>query len=72
MTDDLGFDWREHKGGSVEILRDDRVVTALRGERAEKFLEKIDSMSPAEAQQMMARLAGNYKRGSEKSRRDDS
>lgn len=63
---DLGFTYRSRKNGDVEILRHGRVATTLRGHNAEEFLAEASDAINADAQQLMARLTGNYKRGSER------
>ena len=63
---DLGFTFRRRKSGEVEILRGGRVVTTLRGEAAIDFVAEIDPADEAGAQQLMARVTGNYKRGNER------
>lgn len=63
---DLGFTWRTRKGGEVEILHHARRAATLRGEAAADFLLEMDGCSHADAQQSMARLTGNYKRGNER------
>lgn len=63
---DLGFRYRRLGNGAVEILHHGRVATTLRGRDAEDLLaEAPDPAAPA-AQQLMARLTGNYKRGNER------
>jgi hypothetical protein len=61
----LGFDYAEQSGGTVVITRHGRVVTTLRGGRAQEFLAEVG----ADPQQVMARWTGNYKRGNEKTAR---
>jgi hypothetical protein len=63
---DLGFTYRSRKNGDVEILRHGRVATTLRGPNAEDFLADVPGAASADAQQLMARLTGNYKRGNER------
>ena len=63
--EDLGFSYRARKNGDVEIARHGAPVTVLRGRAARDFLARIESCAPAEAQQRMARLTGNYRRGGE-------
>jgi hypothetical protein len=63
---DLGFTYRSRKNGDVEILHHGRVATTLRGQDAEDFLAKAPDAASADAQQLMARLTGNYKRGNER------
>ncbi|GJM44811.1 MAG: hypothetical protein DHS20C21_16530 [Gemmatimonadota bacterium] len=62
----LGFAWRSRKNQDVEILRDGRPVSTLRGTEAAKFLAKVQRASEPEAQQVMARVTGNYRRGNER------
>jgi hypothetical protein len=65
-NDDLGFTFRERKGGVVEVLHHGRLASTLRGHDAYDFLAEVGSCSAADAQQVMARLTGNYKRGNER------
>ena len=65
-AEDLGFTYRARKNGDVEIARHGAPVAVLRGRVARDFLAGIESWAPAEAQQRMARLTGNYRRGSER------
>ncbi|MCA0240971.1 MAG: hypothetical protein LCI02_08915 [Proteobacteria bacterium] len=63
---DLGFSYRVRKNGDVEILHHGRLASTLRGHEAEDFLHDAgDAASPA-AQQLMARVTGNYKHGNER------
>lgn len=63
---DLGFAYRVRKDGSVELLHRSRAACTLRGAAAQEFVDEMLSCTPAEAQQTMARLTGNYKRGNER------
>jgi hypothetical protein len=67
---DLGFSVRTRKGGEVELLHHGRLATTLRGAVALDFLTELESCTPAAAQQLMARLTGNYKRGNERTARN--
>jgi hypothetical protein len=69
VQDDLGFSYRSRKSGEVEILRDGRVVTTLRNETAEVFLQDMLQAGELEQQELMARMTGNYKRGNERQAR---
>ena len=64
---DLAFSFRIDRGGDVSILRHERPVTTLRATAARDFLAKVEAMSAAQQQQLMARLTGNYKRANERS-----
>lgn len=66
MSDDLGFTFTARKTGDVEIHHHGRLATTLRGARAADFLDEMDGCDHASAQQLMARLTGNYKRGNER------
>lgn len=58
-----GFTHRLRKNGDVEILHHGRSATVLRGAAAARFLTDVDR---GDAQELMARLTGNYKHGNEK------
>lgn len=51
------------KSGDVVISHHGRQATILRGKRAERFLSRLES---ANEQELMARVTGNYKRGTER------
>ena len=63
---DLGFSYRERKGGGVEVLHRARPACTLRGAAAHDFLDAVRALAPHEAQQLMARVTGNYRRGNER------
>jgi hypothetical protein len=66
MPDDLGFTFTARKSGDVEIHHHGRLAATLRGAKAADFLDEIEGCDHASAQQLMARLTGNYKRGNER------
>jgi hypothetical protein len=53
----------ERRGAEVAIFHHGRRAATLRGEAAIRFLRRIES---GDAQQLMARATGNYKRGNER------
>ena len=63
---DLGFTYRIRKNGEVEIFHRGCLATTLRGNDAEDFKQEAQDESSAEAQQLMARVTGNYKHGNER------
>ncbi len=65
-TTDLGFSYRSRKSGEVQVLHRGVLAATLRGADARDFVAEVASCSPADAQQLMARLTGNYKRGNER------
>ncbi len=62
----MSFEWWATKDGRVRISRGGRVVTTLAGERAQAFLGRVEAADDEAAQQLMARVTGNYKRGNER------
>lgn len=63
MTEPTGFDYTKRRNGDVIIKHNGRKAAVLRGERAKKFLSRIEARDP---QEVMARMTGNYKRGNER------
>ena len=71
MTDpaeshDLGFTYRQRKNGDVEVLHRGRLASTLRGQAAADFMQEAGDPTGADAQQLMARVTGNYKHGNER------
>ncbi|NUP86293.1 MAG: hypothetical protein HUU30_11150 [Burkholderiaceae bacterium] len=62
----LGFTYRVRKNGEVQILHLGRVASTLRASDAVDFLTEIETGDESDAQQLMARITGNYKRGNER------
>jgi len=58
-----GFSYEEHADGSVSVFHHGRKATTLRGVRAQEFLAEIDD---SDAQMVMARWTGDYRRGNER------
>ena len=58
-----GFSYVQRKGGDVVISHRGSTAVVLRGRTAERFLERVAS---EDAQQLMARFTGNYRRGNER------
>jgi len=63
--DDRPFAW-SRRGGEVLITHRGRLATVLRRAAADRFLARLDGLDDAAAQQLMARVTGNFKRGSER------
>jgi len=61
-----GFEYAVRKDGSVSITHHGRPAGTLRGRRAADFLEDVEA---GDAQELMARLTGNYKHGNERAAR---
>ena len=65
-AEDLGFTYRARKSGVVEVLHRGRLAASLRGVAAQEFTAEVESGGFSDAQQLMARLTGNYKHGNER------
>jgi hypothetical protein len=63
---DLGFTYRSRKNGEVQVLHRGRLASTLRGTDAADFIAEVQSGNEADAQQLMARITGNYKHGNER------
>ena len=64
--DDNPFAWRVSKDGQVRVTRGGRVVIVLRGATAARLIGKLADAEEDEAQHLLARATGNYKRGNER------
>jgi hypothetical protein len=63
---DLGFTYRVRKNKDLEIHHRGRLASTLRGRDAEDFLAELETGSAQDAQELMARVTGNYKHGNER------
>lgn len=71
MTDqdslaDEPFTFVHSKDGRARISYNGRVVTTLAGETADKISRRLANASSREAQLIMAKATGNFKRGNER------
>ena len=64
MAEPTGFEYSMRKNGDVVITHHRRQAAVLRGRQAAKFLSQVGTR---DAQHLMARVTGNYKRGNERS-----
>jgi hypothetical protein len=64
--EDDPFDWRVTKDGQVLVSRGGRLVTTVRGTAAARLHGRLQRASDDDAQQLLARATGNYKRGNER------
>jgi hypothetical protein len=60
------FSYRAVKNGTVFIEWNGKTVTTLSGKAAERFLSRIAGLEGRDAQLVMAKITGNFKRGNEK------
>lgn len=63
------FSYKVSKDNKVFIFWHGKQVMILKGKESDKFLSKISKADNIEAQLIMAKITGNFKRGNEKSRR---
>jgi hypothetical protein len=63
--DDRPFAWTQH-GDEVHVTHRGRPAVVLRRAAAERFLAQVQALDDAGAQQLMARVTGNFKRGNER------
>lgn len=65
LDDDI-FDYAATKSGKVLLYYDGKLVKTLSGKNAQKFLGKIEGLDGKDAQLVMAKETGNFKRGNER------
>ncbi|MEZ4590424.1 MAG: hypothetical protein R3D55_04685 [Chloroflexota bacterium] len=66
ILDDEIFTYREGKDNKVFIFWYRKQVKILKGKQAQKFMAKIAGVPHKEAQLIMAKATGNFKRGNER------
>ncbi|MDZ4672766.1 MAG: hypothetical protein SH821_18030 [Phototrophicales bacterium] len=66
VFDEEVFTYDLTKAGLVLIYWHGKHVTTLSGKKAEKFVSQVESADDHEAQLVMARVTGNFKRGNER------
>ncbi|MCL2169455.1 MAG: hypothetical protein FWB74_05450 [Defluviitaleaceae bacterium] len=66
ILDDEIFSYRITKDKKVFISYEGKQVTTLSGKKADEFIRKIENAKVKEAQLIMAKVTGNFKRGNEK------
>jgi hypothetical protein len=67
MPPPTGFEWTQRKNGDVVITHGGRLAGILRGKSTAAFIASLENH---DAQELMARTTGNYKRGNERQKRD--
>ena len=63
---DEPFSYVARADGSIVVRYHEAPVTLLRGRAAERFATRVSGADAAKAQQLMARVTGNFKRGNER------
>lgn len=66
FTEELPFSFQATKNGKVLISWNGKLVTTLVDKDALKFLTRIDEADDQDAQLIMAKATGNFKRGNER------
>jgi hypothetical protein len=61
------FDWRVTKLGGVLVSRGGRVVMTVGGGAAARLVVALQRADDSQAQHLLARASGNYRRGNERS-----
>lgn len=69
MPQPSGFAFKARDDGTVVITHRGKHATTLRAARAAEFLAEVDACDAGDAQLVMARWTGNYKRGNERNAR---
>lgn len=64
--DKLVFSYRATKEGAVFLFWHGRQVMILKGEGARRFLVRVEGATEEQAQLVMAKVTGNFKRGNER------
>lgn len=64
--EDDPFSWQVTKDGRVRVFRGGRQVAIVAGRQADRLRPHLDASAEA-AQQALARVTGNYRRGNERS-----
>ena len=65
LNDEI-FTYRVNKDSKVFISWHGKQVTILKGTQAQKFISRIKGLGHKEAQLVMAKATGNFKRGNER------
>ena len=60
------FEWRVTADSKVLVSRGGRQVVVAAGARAAKLAAQLESADEEQAQQLLARATGNYRRGNER------
>lgn len=67
---DQPFSYRATKSGTVHIAFHGKTVTTLSGRDAARFLGRLEAAGAGQAQLVMAKATGHFKRGTERAAGD--
>lgn len=60
------FSYQMNQEGKVFLFWHGKQITILKGKEAQKFRHRIEGLAHKEAQLVMAKVTGNFKRGNER------
>lgn len=66
LDEEAVFSYRTSKNGEAFISWRGKQVLILTGKQAASFMSRIDGLTGSEAQLVMAKVTGNFKRGNER------
>lgn len=66
ILDEESFSYKITKDNKVFLYWHGKQVNMLRNKESERFITKVKNVDTKEAQLIMAKLTGNFKRGNEK------
>ena len=72
MVNSTTFTYQVTKSGIVFLFWGGKRIKILDGNAAQGFLAKIDGLSEEDAQIVMAKATGNFKRGNERQAKENS
>ncbi len=64
--DEEAFSYRINKDNKIFISWNGKQIMILKGSESEKFMSRIKTADPWEAQLIMAKVTGNFKHGNER------
>ena len=60
------FSYKINKDNKVFLYWNGKQIMILKGSESEKFIRRINTADPKEAQLIMAKVTGNFKHGNER------
>lgn len=60
------FTYKINKDNKVFIFWEGKQIMILRGSESERFISRMETAGPKEAQLIMAKVTGNFKHGNER------
>jgi hypothetical protein len=66
------FDYDITKDNRVLLYWQGKLIKTLAGKQAQKFISQIEGLNGQEAQLILAKVTGNFKRGNEKDNKQNN